>query len=217
VVPDGSRSIPLGRPISNTQVYILDANQQPTPVGVAGEIYISGEGVARGYLNRPELTAERFLPDPFRHAPGVRIYKTGDLGRWLPDGKIEFLGRNDSQVKIRGFRVELGEIEARLSDHPEAQELDRLALPKPELISTATYRAPRSSKEEILCSLFAEVLGVEQVGIDDNFFELGGHSLMALRLINRIPAMFGVQLSMRTLFASPTVAQLSAQLQETDR
>jgi amino acid adenylation domain-containing protein len=92
-----------------------------------------------------------------------------------------------------------------------------LALPKPELISTATYRGPRSSKEEILCSLFAEVLGVEQVGIDDNFFELGGHSLMALRLINRIPAMFGVELSMRTLFASPTVAQLSAQLQETDR
>jgi amino acid adenylation domain-containing protein len=122
-VPDGCGSIPLGRPISNTRVYVLDANQQPAPVGVAGDIYIGGDGVARGYLNRPELTAERFLPDPFSYAPGVRIYKTGDLGRWLPDGKIEFLGRNDSQVKIRGFRIELGEIEANLVSYPGVREV----------------------------------------------------------------------------------------------
>ncbi|CAM3753701.1 Amino acid adenylation [Xenorhabdus thuongxuanensis] len=111
---DVTRSIPIGRPIANTQVYILDARGQPVPLGVAGEIYIAGAGVARGYLNRPELTAERFLTDPFSQHPNARMYKTGDLGRWLPDGNIEYLGRYDFQVKLRGFRIELGEIEAQL-------------------------------------------------------------------------------------------------------
>ncbi|MDE1482946.1 non-ribosomal peptide synthetase [Xenorhabdus bovienii] len=108
--------IPIGRPIANTRIYILDQRGQPVPIGVNGEIHISGSGVARGYLNRPELTAERFIQDPFSDIPGARMYKTGDLGRWLPDGTISYSGRNDFQVKIRGFRIELGEIEARLAD-----------------------------------------------------------------------------------------------------
>jgi amino acid adenylation domain-containing protein len=113
---------PIGRPIANARIYILDLHRQPVPIGVAGEIYIGGAGVARGYLNRPELTEERFLRDPFSAEPEARMYKTGDLGRWLPDGTIEYLGRNDQQVKIRGYRIELGEIEARLAEHASVGE-----------------------------------------------------------------------------------------------
>ena len=114
-------SIPIGRPIANTQIYLLDAQLQPVPVGVAGEVCVGGDNLARGYHNRPELTAEKFIPNPFSDEPGARLYKTGDLARYLPDGNIEFIGRKDYQVKIRGLRVELGEIEAVLGQHPSVQ------------------------------------------------------------------------------------------------
>jgi amino acid adenylation domain-containing protein len=117
------QSLPsIGRPIANTQIYILDGQRQPVPVGVPGEIFIGGVGLARGYLNRPELTAQRFIPDPFSGDPHARLYQTGDLGRWQADGTLECLGRNDDQVKIRGFRIELGEIEAQLARHPLVKE-----------------------------------------------------------------------------------------------
>ena len=112
----------IGRPIANTQIYILNSCLRPVPIGVQGELYIGGVGVARGYLNRPQLTAEKFLPDPFSTAPEARLYRTGDLARYRPDGNIEFLGRADDQVKIRGFRIELGEVEAALGQHPAVRE-----------------------------------------------------------------------------------------------
>jgi len=114
--------VPIGRPIANTRIHVLDRRGRPVPIGVAGEVHIAGVQVGRGYLNRPDLTAERFLADPFGTDPNGRMYKTGDLGKWRDDGTIEYLGRNDDQVKIRGFRIELGEIEAQLVQHPEIKE-----------------------------------------------------------------------------------------------
>jgi non-ribosomal peptide synthetase component F len=127
---DKSETVPLGRAIANTQVYILDHYLQPVPIGVAGELHIGGDSVARGYLNQPQLTAEKFIT--IEHLGGqdahpTRVYKTGDLARYLPDGNIEFLGRIDHQVKIRGFRIELGEIESVLSQHPAIRETVVLA------------------------------------------------------------------------------------------
>lgn len=116
------RTFPIGRPLSNVRLYILDPQLRPVPVGVPGELYIGGVAVGRDYYRRPELTAERFLPDPFSDKPGARMYKSGDLCRWYPDGQIEFLGRIDQQIKVRGVRIELGEIEAKLSDHPAVRE-----------------------------------------------------------------------------------------------
>jgi amino acid adenylation domain-containing protein len=115
-------ALPLGRPIPNAQVYLLDKHLQPVPPGVRGELYVGGEGVARGYHRRPDLTAERFIPDPFGGTPGARLYRTGDLGRYLPNGDIQFLGRSDDQVKVRGLRIELGEIEAALVEHEAVRE-----------------------------------------------------------------------------------------------
>ena len=269
-------TIPIGMPIGNTQVYILDGRGEPAPIGVAGEIYIGGAGVARGYQNRPDLTAERFVPNPFGSGAGERMYRTGDLGRWQRDGNIEFLGRNDDQVKVRGFRIELGEIEARLREHEAIREavvavredeggekrlvayytskqgevtsaeqlrehlkkkvpeymvptiimeleampltangkLDRKALPAPDLERMVEWRAPRTPEEEILCGLFAEVLGVERVGLDDNFFDLGGHSLMATRLVSRIRGALGAEIPIRRLFEWPTVGELGKVLRE---
>ncbi|MDQ1925112.1 non-ribosomal peptide synthetase, partial [Massilia pseudoviolaceinigra] len=151
---------PIGRPIANTQIYILDTHLQPVPLGVDGEIYIGGVGVARGYLNRPDLTAERFIADPFSTKIGARLYKTGDLARYLPDGNIDYIGRNDFQVKIRGFRIELGEIEATLAtcagvreafvtareDAPDEKRLVAYVIVKEDaVLSTADLRAQLSS------------------------------------------------------------------------
>jgi amino acid adenylation domain-containing protein len=270
-VAPGDGPVPIGRPIANTQVYLLDPHLQPVPIGVPGELYIGGHGVARGYLNRPELTAERFIVDPFRDEPQARLYKTGDLARYRPDGTLEFLGRLDQQVKLRGFRIELGEIEAVLTQHtavresvvlaredapgarglvayivprqappPTTRELrsflqaklpnymvpstfvmlaalpltpngkvDRRALPVPDqerpLLEEA-FVAPRTPVEEALAGIWADVLGLTQVGIHDHFLELGGHSLLATQVIARLREAFQVELPLRSLFEAPTVA-----------
>ena len=265
-------AVPLGHPIANTQIYLLDRACRPVPVGTPGELHIGGTGVTRGYLNRPDLTAERFIPDPFSSTPGCRLYKTGDLACYRTDGTLECLGRLDHQVKIRGFRIELGEIETQLARHPKVRDVvvvaredrpgdrrltayvvgrdpapssaelrqflletlpeymvpsafafmpalpltpnnkvDRKALPRPEVNRPAapTAVAPRTATEEILAAIWAEVLGVRQVGMHDRFFDLGGHSLLATQVMARLRSTFQVEVPLRALFEASTVTALA--------
>jgi len=156
-------NVPIGRPIANTRIYLLDGYRQPVPLGVAGELYIGGAGVARGYLNRPELTAERFVEDPFAGQPGARMYRSGDLARYRSDGNIEFLGRADQQLKIRGFRIEPGEIEARLSEHPAVREavvIGREEGGDKRLVAYITLR-PEASEEDGSAAILREHLARE--------------------------------------------------------
>ncbi|WFB09234.1 amino acid adenylation domain-containing protein [Streptomyces sp. LX-29] len=277
--PGAAGPVPIGRPVWNTRVYVLDCALRPCPPGTPGELYLSGAQLARGYLHRPALTAERFTADPYGPLfgePGARMYRTGDLARLLPDGAVEYLGRTDDQVKLRGVRIELGEVEAALRALPGVAQaaavvredtpgdrrlvgylvpgpgappepaaarealdrtlpapmvpaalvlldalplsvngkLDRRALPAPAFEAAASGRAPRTPREELLCGLFGEVLGVPGVTIDDDFFHLGGHSLLASRLVSRIGAELGVELSIRALLDAPTVAELVGRLHE---
>ncbi|WP_335975263.1 non-ribosomal peptide synthetase [Streptomyces sp. CA2R106] len=264
--------VPIGRPLDNRRVYVLDKYLNPVPPGTVGELYLGGVGLARGYFGRPALTAERFVPDPF-HGVGARMYRSGDLARWTRDGVLMFVGRADDQVKVRGYRIELGEVETVLARQDgvrkvavvvrrEAQggerlvayvvphegrlvdavalagqaartlpgymvpsafvelselpltpngKLDHKALPEPDYGGGAG-RGPRTDREERLCELFAEILGVERVGIDEGFFSLGGDSLMAARLRSRIRTDLGVQLRAQVLVRNPTVAELVAML-----
>ena len=266
--------ISLGRPIANTQLYVLDQNRQLVPLGVHGELAIGGYGLARGYRNEPELTADKFVPNPFDSKPQSRLYRTGDLVRWLPAGKLEFLGRIDQQVKLRGFRIELGEIEAALSQHSSLREaavilgeaargekrlvayvvprgkefptsmqlrdhlrrtlpdymlpadfitlerlpltpsgkIDRRPLPAFDCVrqeSENTYVAPHTPIQEMLSLIWAELLGLDRVGIYDNFFEIGGHSLLATQLLTQMQMLTGKDVPLATIFRAQTIAALA--------
>ncbi|MCW2985404.1 MAG: sypC, partial [Conexibacter sp.] len=206
-----TRSIPIGKPIGNTRVYVLDAHQQLVPVGVTGEVYIGGAGVARGYLNRPALTAERFVPDPFSKAWGRRLYRTGDLARWRPEGTLEFLGRNDDQVKVRGYRVELGEIEAVLAAHPAVESVAVVAREEtpgdPRLVAYVVAEARPSNEAaatpETLRAFLAERLPAYMVPAA--FVRLDALPLTANGKVDRkvLPAPDSTHLAVEAVFVEP--------------
>ncbi|MEV0187406.1 amino acid adenylation domain-containing protein, partial [Kitasatospora purpeofusca] len=265
---------PIGSPLSDLTIHILDADGQLVPVGVPGEIYVGGPAAARGYLNRPGLTAERFVPDPYGPA-GSRLYRSGDLAVRLADGTMESLGRIDKQVKIRGYRIELGEIEACLREHAQVRDavvavregeagektlaaylvvahgatldaaelrahlgaalpeymvpaafvelaavpltangkVDLRALPAPDLaaFAGAAFVAPRTPVEERLAAVWAEVLGLSEVGVEDSFFDLGGDSIRAVRLVGALRAA-GFDVSIPDMFQLKTIAALAGRV-----
>jgi acyl carrier protein len=264
----------VGKPIANSEVYVLDAHLKQCPVGVPGEIHLGGVGVARGYLASPDLTALKYIPNPFGKEAGARLYRTGDLGRFLPDGNIELQGRVDRQVKVRGIRIEPGEIETVLNAHENVREaavivredtpgnqrlvayvvlrqpennlrafvkarvpdhmipagfvvmdklpvtpngkVDYAALPIPDetsFDSSKEFVAPRTPLEETLAQIWREILEISRVGINDNFFELGGHSLLATQVVSRIRKTLNVDLPLRVIFDSPTIAGLATNVE----
>ncbi len=276
--PYGS-AVPIGRPISNVRTYIVDEHLQPLPVGVQGELCIGGAALARGYLNHAALTAEKFIPDPFGSTPGARLYRTGDMARYLPDGNIEFLGRSDRQVKLRGFRIELGEVQAALRQHGDVRDaavimredqsgdvrlvayvvpaesgatdveqlrtflkeklpeymvpsafvplqaipltpngkVDYLALPASERTAPTRYRVPPATAvEELLAEIWAQVLQIDEVGINENFFDLGGHSLKATLVVSRVREALQVELPLRFIFEFPTISEQAVHLGATE-
>ncbi|MEW2530976.1 amino acid adenylation domain-containing protein [Streptomyces sp. NPDC047071] len=193
-VPD---PLPIGQPTDNTRAYVLDAALRPVLPGVPGELYLAGTGLARGYLGRPAPTAGHFVADPFGPA-GTRMYRTGDIARWTADGQLDHLGRARARAERRGARVAPGAAGTSRSGGAPA----------------APGRDPRTPQEELLCGLFAEVLGLDRVTVDDDFFDLGGHSLLATRLAGRVRSVLGVEVPLRVLFAAPTVAELAGHLPE---
>ena len=260
-IDEGADSVPIGRPIANLGTYVLDAQLNPVPAGVSGELYLGGIGLARSYHRRPALTAERFVPSPF--ADGARLYRTGDRVRQRADGVIEYLGRLDHQVKLRGLRIELGEIEARLLQHPSVREavvlvqggkqlvaylvledqapanlkawlldslpeymvpthivhlaklpvtangkLDRKALPVPDATPQQAYAAPENPLQKALATIWSDVLGAPQIGLDDNFFELGGDSIISIQVVSRA-RQAGIHLSPRDLFQYQSIRSLA--------
>ncbi|MFC9515899.1 non-ribosomal peptide synthase/polyketide synthase [Nocardiaceae bacterium NPDC056970] len=264
--------VTIGGPVAGTGALILDSRLRPVPVGVAGELYLTGHALARGYIDRPALTADRFVASAFG-GPGERMYRTGDVVRWTAHGAIEYVGRSDFQVKVRGFRIELGEIDAALTDHPDVSfaatlghqmpsgqtalvsyvsaidgvdveavsdhvasllpsymvpasivvldevpltpvgKLDRAALPAP-VFEAREFRAPTTPIEEIVADVFADVLGVDRVGLDDDFFALGGNSLIATQVISRLGAALDTRIPVRVLFEVSTVAALAARVEQ---
>jgi amino acid adenylation domain-containing protein len=270
---DRRSAVPIGRPAANVQIYVLDEHLNPTPENVIGELHISGAGLADGYVNRPDLTAEKFIANPF--VPGTRMYRSGDRARWLSSEEIEYLGRRDEQVKYHGYRVELDEIRSALNRHSQVRDsvvmlrpnhrgedilvayyvarreiengvlreflLDHLiketipnvfihltrlpltlngkvdyrALPELKELKQrkGEYVAPRTAVEEVVADIWANLLGLHRVSLYDNFFELGGHSLIATQVMVRAQKTMGVDLPLRALFESPTVAKFAAQIE----